>query len=492
MTSEYVGRTSYPFYIEPDPELRSRIADTNNTGNPNPVTVSFLQWLAATDQDQQELYRIYRRYYDGDQETMLTDRLREFLEIDIEIEFRLNICPVVVDVPAERLQVVGFESGTEDSDLGGADGALWQWWYSNRTDAVQNDIHQATMRDGDTFVLVEWDTDAQRPVFHHELAYDGNNGLLVRYDEEQRGKIKYAVKKWNVESGMGKGRITRMNVYTDDAIYKYYADSKGWHEYIEEGMEWPIAWVDSQGNPLGVPVAHFKEAAGGYDFGKSRLNDIIPIQNALNKSIIDEIAAADVQAFRTVLKSGGDDPTGVIVAPGQILYDSNTDTKWDTIEAGGLEPITALVEKYIMRAAQISRTPLSYFQVTGQVASSDSQKADDKGLVSLVQKSSVGYGNAWEDVMAISVRLSNAFAGTNYDTAELIMTQWAAFDTVDKNEEDRKAAETAQLKSTTFAALLAQGVERRTAALLAGYTQDEADLLEVDTGDQFIDARLGG
>lgn len=487
--TDYTGRTAYPFYTDPfretgDERYKNRTLPTNNMGEPDPVTVSFLQWLINCDMEQQEMYRLYREYYEGEHPTLLTDRMREFLEIDNNVTFKLNVCPVVVDVPAERLQVVGFESAVEDSQLGGEEGILWDWWTLNRMDGVQNDIHKAAIRDGDTYALVEWDSERGQPIYSHEMANDGTSGITIRYRDDVRGEIAYAAKKWRIESTPQQSGAMRLNVYYPDAIYKFIATGRGWEAYQEEGQEWPIQWRDRLGRPLGVPIVHFKESAGGYDFGKSRLEDIIPCQDALNKSVIDEMAAADTQAFRMLFKMGGGDPQGLAVAPGRVIYDSDPDTKWDSIEGGGLDGLSQLVADWVMRIAQISRTPLSYFQVTGQVASGETQKADDKGLVSLVETSSVGYGNAWENLMKISIRLSNAFGGTNYNEDEIISTEWAEFDRVDRNEEERKAAETKSLKANTFISLVNQSVPRRTAAIVAGYTQEEAD--ELATTDRIL------
>jgi len=60
---------------------------------------------------------------------------------------------------------------------------------------------------------------------------------------------------------------------------------------------------------LGVPVVHFRNNDQGYDYGASELSSVIPLQNALNKTIIDLLASADTSAFAS----------GDVIADTQVL-----------------------------------------------------------------------------------------------------------------------------------------------------------------------------
>lgn len=457
----------------------------------NPLGIAFAEFIQMTDQAQQDLYKEYREYYDGDHDTQLTDRMRKFLQVKSDnIEFHLNYLPVPVDVLAERLSVAGFNVAGEDEDTtdenrqGGEDGWLMQWWQQNRMDATQGEAHTSTIRDGDSYIIVEWDNENGRPSISHELAYDGTYGCHVLYREDKAREIKYAVKEWRTESGINSGHLRRRNIYTPDAIYKYQIGRAGWEPYIEmdengNEMPWPIPWVDSNGRPLGVPVFHFPYNPGGNFFGKSELKDLIPAQNALNKSVIDELAAADTSGFSMLYLTGDTVPDDVTVAPGQILWFSNPDASVGSIPAGDISGISALVEKYVQRMAQISRIPLSYFQVTGAIASSDTQKADDTGLVSKAEKTAVYFGNGWEDVMAMCRKLHNTFGSGPELPEETITTEWAPFERIDKEEAGRKRAETAEIKARTFDMLVLNNprADRYKLALLAGYDDDEAQVL---------------
>ncbi len=435
------------------------------------VKASFIQWLAAADEEQESLYRTYRDYYDGEHIYQLTDRMREFLELDANIKFDLNYLPIPIDVLNERLRVTGFDS--DDKSQGGDEGTLWDWWKLNRMDAHQGDVHHAMLRDGDDYVLVEWDNERGIPLFSLETAFDGTNGVLVRYSEETRRLIRFAIKRWRIESGPSAGTVQRMNVYTADAIYKYISGRDGWEPLLEAGPEgplpWPLPWLTKGGKPLGVPIVHFRNNAGGYDFGKSELHDLIPAQDALNKAVIDELAGADIEGFSLITLSGGEAPDDDFeLGPRRVIH-APTGT-WGSIAAGNLQGLTALVTAYVMRMAQMSRTPLSYFQISGQVSSAESQKATDTGLVSKAENRSVYTGNAWEDVMIIGRKLHNTF-GEGEMAEATIETVWDSFERVDKLETEKARAE-------IVASLVRDaGTTLEGAADIAGYTEEQKEKL---------------
>jgi len=418
----------------------------------DPIRLAFLQWLTAGDEADQALVGQYRDYYDGRHHTQLTSRMRSFLELAANVEFNMNFMPIPVDILKERMAVKGFDAADPQ---GGDEGMLWEWWKANRMDGVQKAVHLSTFRDGASFVIVGWDNERGTPTFDHNLVYDGTSGVKVFYREEDRRSIDFAAKLWRVEGEdrTQAGHVRRLNIYTPDAIYKYQSDGRdgvggAWVPMVEHDesgaeMPWPVPWVDGSGMPLGVPVIHFRNNAGGYNDGKSELHDLIPLQNALNKAVIDELASADVEGFGLITKTGGGDPSSMTVAPRSIAWDPDPASQWGNIAPSDLAGLRGLVKEYIMRVAQISRTPLSYFQVTGQVASSETQRADDSGLISKAEDRSIDLGNSWEDVMLMARRLHNTFGEGSLGEDVAISTIWGSFERVDKLETEKKRSQVA-------------------------------------------------
>ena len=383
----------------------------------------FIQALAAEQDARAAQYRAYRAYYDGDQDAKPNARQRAYLHLAHDESFSVNLCATVVDALAERLSVSGFE--TKPQELGVQ---LWQWWIDNKMDGVQGLVHTAAVRDGDTYVLVEWDNVHQRPRITHELAFDGTQGVKLHYDRERRGVVAFASKRWRVESEdpTSAGYVRRMNLYYPDRIEKYISDERvseaTWQPYREPEQPWPLPW------PLGiVPLVHFRNMDIGLDFGRSELSDVIPLQNALNKATLDLLAAADMAGF-PVYYLLGDDWGDLSLSIGSVLKSQRVDAKVGKIAGSDLTQLLAVCDHLAHRIAQVTRTPLSYFQASGQVAAEGTLKQQESGLLSKARARQVSFGNSWENVMHLCLGLNNLY-GQALPEAEYLESSWAALET---------------------------------------------------------------
>lgn len=407
------------------------------------VSSTYLHHLTNVETARQNNYIKYREYYDGEHDTLLTERLKKFLSVKgDDAEFNFNLCPIAVDALAERLKVTGFDTG--DSDQGEK---MWEWWDGNKMDGKQGIVHTSAVRDGDAFVMVEWDNDEGRPKFSNELACTGAEGVKVHYSKESTGKIDSASKRWVVDQGEGAGKVRRMNLYFEDHIEKYISsegDYEGnWRPHLDPpqqgaaiGTEQPgelgacgwYWWTDTgteSGKPIGVPIVHYKNKDQGYDWGQSELKDIIPVQNALNKSVIDLLASADVAAFR-ILVGKGDKWNALDIYPGVVVNSEKPPSEAELTAIEGEDPakMIAVVDKYTMMIAQVSRTPISYFQTSAMRPSADTLKQEESGLVAKALKCQTDFGNAWEQAMTIARRLANVFGGAGMDETQSISCEW--------------------------------------------------------------------
>lgn len=406
----------------------------------NPTTV-IDAWQESGDTVRQHGYSAFRDYYDGDQGTQLTNRQRAYLQIKIGQEFNDNHCATVVDALAERLTVTGFDAGDQSIQL-------WEWWNANRMDGQQGITHRSAVRDGDMYAIVEWDNDNSRPCIEYEHAFDGESGIEVVYSQDKRRRIEFAVKIWEtvlkwdeVRSSSGElksrsGKLTRRaNLYYPDRIEKYinYEDSGGWVHFQSKDEVWPLPLRAWDGKELGVPVFHFLNADQGYNYGTSELKRVVPIQNALNKSVIDLLAAADTTAFR-IFWMIGDDPSGIQIAPGTWVYSEKPPGGEEGVAIGyfrgeDLSKLIGLVDGFVIEIARVSRTPISYFQASGQRPAEGTLKQEEVGLVARAKDRQIGFGNAWEDIMAYCRRIFNSFGavspGEQMDETQIISTLWA-------------------------------------------------------------------
>jgi hypothetical protein len=229
--------------------------------------------------------------------------------------------------------------------------------------------------------------------------------------------------------------------------------------------------VDGSGEPLGVPVAHFKNKGVGFSFGKSELHDLIPAQDALNKMVLDEIAGADVEGFGMITLSGGRPPDEDFeIGPRKILW--SPDGVWGEIDAGDLVALSDMVHNFIVRIAQLSRTPLQYFQSTKQIASGETQRAYDMGIVSKAENRSKHFGVAWQNAMKIALRLDNVYGDGSWS-----------------EEQQEALLDGAPLISPIF--LKAGGTGQATANLLTG-DSEERSLNDADEGGDVASETMRG
>lgn len=357
----------------------------------------------------------YRDYYDGLHATMLTARQRAYLQIKTGQEFNDNYCPVVVDALAERLSVTGFTVTGADEKQADTQSALFgEWWKASRMDETQGDTHTAAIRDGDAYAIVEWDQEHGRPSISFEYAFDGSEGVETVYDPNRRRRALYGWKRWKGDE------VEFLNVYYPDRVEKYQFVSEDWQQISSES--WPS---------LVVPVIHFRNNAGGYNYGRSELHNVIPQQNALNKAIIDLVAAADTTGFRLYWMTGGD-PGEQDVVPGSWIYSTDANARLGAIPGEDLSKLIQFRDAFVMEIARVSRTPLSFFQLTGQVAAEGTLKQQESGLLARVNKRQIDFGNSWEDVMSLCRRLHNIHSGDPVlDENATIETQWKDAETRD-------------------------------------------------------------
>lgn len=426
---------------------------------PETARMAYLESLCNSDLDGQAAMVLYRNYYGGEHETELTERQLSFLRNATGDRFRLNQCPNVVEALVDRLEVTGFEvlsskfkvrgSELENPEPGtlnpepptpgaGLSDFAGLLWEENRMDAGQEEIFRQAAIDHVTYVVLDIDEEG-KITFNHNDAYTSRQaggsqeGVKLHYaSANRRGKPIFATKRWAVQNGPDAGYRRYFTVYYPDRIERYYQDDReidggrlgevGWKKLTPaEGPlsgVWPQPWVDAAGQPLGIPVVEFRN---GRD---SELSEVVPIQRALNKAFIDLVAAADHAGFRILFAAGWsptsdglpvvlDDSGRVIsgnralaIEPGVIAYTTNPQGRLESVPPGDLAQLIQVLDRHILSVAQVSRTPITNFQLFGQIPSADSQKQLEGGLLAKTKSRQRVYGNAWEDLVYLARRVA--------------------------------------------------------------------------------------
>ena len=397
----------------------------------DPAKSAYLKLLAGDQTAGAQAVQMYRSFYDGDHGALLTQRLAEFLNVASDTSFAVNLMGLVVDSLVERLAVRSFSSGNDATD-----DLLNDWWQKNRMDAVQMQVHQAAARDGQSFVIVEWDDGQGRPVFHVNEAWDGDQGVKAHWSGD---RLLFASKRWREEFDEGGELVAlrRLNLYFADRVEKYIAvggdaiGEAGWTRY---GNPWPTPWANPRtGEPLGVPVIPFLNKR----VGRSELTDAIPPQIALNKAVLDILATADVEGFGIYTKTGGAWVDSPLVAPGAFWQDTDPAAAFGKLPAGTLATLLEAYWLFCKTVAIVTRRPLSLFVGYTSGESGESLKERESGLVAQAKSATVFFGNAWEDVMYLALRLAAAFGGESAPDDLTISAQWAEVEA--RNDAERRA-----------------------------------------------------
>lgn len=404
--------------------------------------IAYLSWLSSSDVEEQAWVRTLREYAAGEHPLYITDRMQEFVGLkarDSEHPYAHNLCQLVIDAVTERLEVTGFEAAGDPPENPPANSlsVLAQgWWEANRMDAEQDVIYEAACRDGDTFLIVDWDVRENKPVWYQNDAYDGTQGVALHYDPST-GDALFAAKKWQIYDPYNKamnGR-TRMTLYFPDRVEKYISSignntgigGSQWEPFYDvQGEAWPIPWLDSAGQPLGIAAIAFENPGG------SEISQLVPIQDMLNKADIDLIAATDVAGFRILWASGvppqtdattGDEKS-ITLSPGKMIRLTDPSAKLSSIEPIDPGLLIQSSKYWIESAAGITRTPQYLFQAIGaDQPSGESLKQQEIGLVHKCQRRQKVWGNAWEDVIYLSAKLYDMYNAPAHIPAEL-QTQW--------------------------------------------------------------------
>jgi hypothetical protein len=243
----------------------------------------------------------------------------------------------------------------------------------------------------------------------------------------------------------------------------------------------PVPWTETNaegGAPLGIPVIHFRNKDQGYSYGESELEDVIPMQDALNKSVIDLLAAADTTGFRIYTGTGVSKDATVLVAPGALWRSTNPDAKFGSIEPADLAGLIALKDSVAIDIARLSRTPTSSFQITGQVAAAGTLKEQRAGLIAKGRDRQVAFGNGWEDVMYLSRKLHNVFGTGGLSEEAEVGTVWE-----DDEKPDSKAlAEEVEALARAQAASTLQKVKTLHPDWDEKAIADEVALIQAEAG----------
>jgi len=389
-------------------------------------------------------YQKPERYYRGQHDLAFATEKFENAFGSLFREFAMNLCPAVCDAIRDKLRITGFgvrsptvregisSARTEALPNGRATDTneIEVIWNRNRMQLRAGEVHREALVSGDAYAIVWPDEDGRAAIYPNRAA-----SVSVIYDEDRPGRITRAAKFWRTAD-----KHTRLNLFYPDRIERYITakPSEGTlpeaREFVPFGVSSPTvregssrgddALADARAtdtavhiiaNPYGiVPVFHFANNADLGAFGRSELESAIPVQDGLNKSVLDMLVAMEYSAYRQRWAAGIEieyDNDGNVIAPFKAGVDhvwitANQNAKFGDFDTANLDQFLKVKDSFRIDMASVTGTPMYYLlpHTRGFPSGEAMQRAESRFIAKVRDRQSA-FGQTWSDIMQFAARI---------------------------------------------------------------------------------------
>lgn len=360
------------------------------------------------------------RYYDGDHPTLwMTEKMGEMFK-GMATRLQDNLCGLAVDSVLSRLEVTGWApkavltvpgetaSGDEENRRASDElnvAAAQAVWDANSLDLEQEDLYRHSLVSATGYVLV-WPGEDGVP----EAIPQDPRTIHIHYGSMRLSDRRWAAKVWyDYDTGFWRG-----NVYYagegggQSRVVRLVVLAKSDPQRVPEAERFTLDPNDPGGfsglPSTACPIVPFERRRNG----KSRLYDLVPIQDKINKLAANKMVAAEFGAFRqrwilttqdvpsAALRNAPD--RALVLDPG--LPDGQTRVgEFAITELSNYDgAIAAETEKFFTVAG------LPRHMIVGNSASGLSGefiRADEGPFVSLVDSYVARFTASWTDVMGL-------------------------------------------------------------------------------------------
>lgn len=370
-----------------------------------------------------KIVKLFRDYYDGKQDVMLTDRQKEFISPvatwSEEFPFSHNVCAIVVDTIEEHLNVDDVTS--EDEALTDFLSLIME---ANDFDLLQKEVYTESLTQKVSFVMVDLD-DNNIPRLRLHKPFDGKTGILKICLPNSEEVLCYQNFFYTVQDNK---TLYRKTVYYFDRIEKFVFVGGAWVRYQTEGEEWPILW------DRGWFIVEFNNKY-------SEVGKILSQQNLLNKVWLDIIASSDSHGFplsvleypEEKIDFGKDDEniTGddeLLIGPDRMLrvYGAT----FERIQPGDITSLLDTLWAVTVAISSITKVPQYMLRPMGigSNSSGESLKQSKGPLLKKVESKQKIFGNAWQQVFTVCQNL------TTEEAPKKVSLVWMDIDTSERSE----------------------------------------------------------
>lgn len=425
-----------------------------------------LDWAIEDVRARARALHLYKDYDEGRHRLLFaTEKYRNTFG-DLFREFADNMCDDVVDGITDRLQIVGWGAGTDQSLNAAVDAA----WDRVKGEARTGAIHRHAFRDGDGFAIVQEAADGQGRVYKQDPRL-----MAIRYSVEDPDEKALVAKVWKA------GTRYRVNLYYPDRTEKWASRGLGSGGDMPKAASFqmlkpgdPALKDDEEGTTVvdGIPVYHFPNGELS-QYGRSLLENVIPLQDALNKTVADMLVNNEFTAYPQRWASGiqveRDEVTGqekdpfVKAGPGTIVRTGKAEARFGQFDASNPEGFLATIDSFRLEIARKGYLPPHTIQMRSGSSTPPSGIAllvAEGRTIKVAKDRQRDWGGEHQAMMANVVSID---LNTTVDPADLD-PNWAPPETRDMK---------ALLEELALKVDL--GLPERQALIEAGYDADDVD-----------------
>lgn len=371
------------------------------------MTADDIEWGLAELRARAPRYSLLTNYDAGNHRLGLaSDKMRTAFR-HLFTAFALNLCPRVVGSVADRLQIAGFSDPTAEGGMSDAAAATWD---HSRMAQQAGRVHRDALVAGDAHIIV-WPDDDGIPTIYPQAV----GQVVARYSTSRPGQVIYAIKAWRDDAGR-----CRVTAYYPDAVLRYITPKAV--DGLPERFTSLVPIDDDEpetANTWGtVPVFHLANGAAVGQPGTSELHDVIPLQDALNKSVIDIMVGSEFTALQQRWATGVEDSTDEFgrteplpVTPGSVLSVPDEAARFGEFGAGDLRQLIEVKSSFATDIAAVSATPLhELIAGTGGWPSGEALKTSEAPRVKKCADRITAWAPVWAEAMSLALRMGGADA----------------------------------------------------------------------------------
>jgi hypothetical protein len=396
-------------------------------------------------QGQQRQLKAYDLYYDGEQPIRFISPEVRRLVGDRLTELVINWPQLVLDSIENRLDVDGFRLAGSDS----VDDDLWSRWVGNGMDVDSQTAHLESMLYGWSAVSAwpEGNT-GNDPVFALETPRE----TLLDFTPGTR-VLRAAYKQW----ADGKGIDCRL--YLPDRVEVYQGQSNQsvnnpdgtTSASMPYNVSSVVKQVDELPNPLGVvpfsPLVNRRRTAKLS--GKSELDPILPLADAINKLATDLMVTSEFYAEPRRWATGIQLPAkGGEGADTVQRIQAEVRAYWDALEKGrtrlggtgvtfgqdkpaDLGQIVSAIEMLVQYLGALGVLPPHFLGIsTANPSSADAIRSSEASLVKRAERKQRPLGGGWKTLQCYGQAIAEGIPVADLDPKYLRMeTVWSSSET---------------------------------------------------------------